>query len=87
MGSNGPRIHAMLCRWPMPAARPARRRRPPGGDRCLHARRWVQGGVPAVAGRAQFGAYRDYGRVVAIFAELAGFDPDSISAIPGLGIA
>ena len=32
-------------------------------------------------------AYRDYVARGRHFAELAGFDPDSISAIPGLGIA
>ncbi len=38
-------------------------------------------------GAPSFGAYRDYVARGRHFAELAGFDPDSISAIPGLGIA
>jgi len=37
-------------------------------------------------GAPSFGAYRDYVARGRHFAELAGFDPDSISAIPGLGI-
>ncbi|GAB3377535.1 UDP-N-acetylmuramoyl-L-alanine--D-glutamate ligase [Lysobacter fragariae] len=38
-------------------------------------------------GAPSFGPYRDYVARGRHFAELAGFDPDSISAIPGLGIA
>jgi UDP-N-acetylmuramoyl-L-alanine---L-glutamate ligase len=34
-----------------------------------------------------FGAYRDYVARGRHFAQLGGFDPDGISAIPGLGIA
>jgi len=38
-------------------------------------------------GAPSFGAYRDYTERGRHFAALAGFDPDGISAIPGLGIA
>ncbi len=52
------------------------------------APRWGQGGVVLLSpGAPSFGAYRDYVARGRHFAELAGFDPDSISAIPGLGIA
>ena len=46
-----------------------------------------QGGVVLLSpGAPSFGAYRDYVARGRHFAALAGFDPDSISAIPGLGI-
>jgi len=38
-------------------------------------------------GAPSFGPYRDYVARGRHFAQLAGFDPDAISAIPGLGIA
>jgi UDP-N-acetylmuramoylalanine--D-glutamate ligase len=38
-------------------------------------------------GAPSFGAYRDYTERGRHFARLAGFDPDAISAIPGLGVA
>lgn len=38
-------------------------------------------------GAPSFGPYRDFTQRGRHFAELAGFDPDSITAIPGLGIA
>ncbi|HBN54084.1 MAG TPA: UDP-N-acetylmuramoyl-L-alanine--D-glutamate ligase, partial [Stenotrophomonas sp.] len=48
----------------------------------------AQGGVVLLSpGAPSFGAYRDYVARGRHFAALAGFDPDSISAIPGLGIA
>jgi UDP-N-acetylmuramoylalanine--D-glutamate ligase len=37
-------------------------------------------------GAPSFGMYRDYVERGRHFAQLAGFDPDAISAIPGLGI-
>ena len=46
-----------------------------------------QGGVVLLSpGAPSFGAYKDYVARGRHFAELAGFDPDSISAIPGIGI-
>jgi UDP-N-acetylmuramoylalanine--D-glutamate ligase len=38
-------------------------------------------------GAPSFGPYRDYVERGRDFARLAGFDPEDISAIPGLGIA
>ena len=38
-------------------------------------------------GAPSFGPYRDYVARGRHFAALAGFDPDDISAIPGIGIA
>ncbi|UKE70710.1 UDP-N-acetylmuramoyl-L-alanine--D-glutamate ligase [Xanthomonas cerealis pv. cerealis] len=89
MGSNGPRIHALLA--PLAAA----------GGFGLHAAADLPaavalarealgegGGVVLLSpGAPSFGAYRDYVARGRHFAELAGFDQEAISAIPGLGIA
>ena len=88
MGANGPRIHDLLA--PVAA----------GGAFALsaaadleeavaNARATLQGGgvVLLSPGAPSFGAYRDYTERGRHFARLAGFDPDAISAIPGLGIA
>jgi UDP-N-acetylmuramoylalanine--D-glutamate ligase len=88
MGQNGPRIHDLLapfaagCGFALEAAddlahavRLARAALPPGGVVLLSP------GAPS------FGAYRDYTERGRHFARLAGFDPDAISAIPGLGVA
>ena len=88
MGQNGPKIHALLA---------------PVASEGGFALRAASGLVDAVAqatellggdgvlllspGAPSFGAYRDYVARGRHFAELGGFDPDSISAIPGLGIA
>lgn len=87
MGANGPRIHAQL----QPLARGggftleqasdladavARARAALGGD----------GVVLMSPGAPSFGAYRDYVARGRHFAQLAGFDPDAIVSIPGLGI-
>ena len=45
-----------------------------------------QGVVLLSPGAPSFGAYRDYTERGRHFATLAGFDPDAISTIPGLGI-
>ena len=88
MGANGPRINALLA----PLAE--------GGGFGLHAASdlphamelargalGTQGGVVLLSpGAPSFGAYKDYVARGRHFAELAGFDPDSISAIPGLGV-
>ena len=88
MGANGPRIHALLA--PLAAA---------GGfaleaaadlpDAVARARRLLggQGTVLLSPGAPSFGAYRDYVERGRHFAALAGFDPDTISTIPGLGVA
>ena len=89
MGSNGPRIHAMLQpladagRFGLHAASDL-----PEAMALARAALGAQGGVVLLSpGAPSFGAYRDYVARGRHFAVLAGFDPDSISAIPGLGIA
>lgn len=88
MGANGPRIHALL--QPLADA----------GRFGLHAARDLdeamaladaalghEGGVVLLSpGAPSYGVYRDYVARGRHFATLAGFDPDQISAIPGLGL-
>ncbi|MDR0183154.1 UDP-N-acetylmuramoyl-L-alanine--D-glutamate ligase [Lysobacter arvi] len=88
MGQNGPRIHALL----QPVA--ARAGFVLGeavdlADAMAQARAALGGeGVVLLSpGAPSFGAYRDYVARGRHFAELAGFDPDLISTIPGLGVA
>ncbi|KGM51028.1 UDP-N-acetylmuramoyl-L-alanyl-D-glutamate synthetase [Lysobacter concretionis Ko07 = DSM 16239] len=88
MGANGPRIHQLL--EPLAGA---------GGftlmaaadlaDAVVQARTALGGdGVILLSpGAPSFGPYRDYVARGRHFAQLGGFDPDSISAIPGLGVA
>ncbi|SDQ94942.1 UDP-N-acetylmuramoylalanine--D-glutamate ligase [Pseudoxanthomonas sp. CF385] len=86
MGANGPRIHALLA----PVARE-------GGfsliavetlpEATAAAREALgdDGVVLLSPGAPSFGQYRDYVARGRHFAELAGFDPDAITSIPGLG--
>ena len=89
MGANGPRIHALL----QPLADAGRFGLHAAGDldeavRLACAALGGQGGVVLMSpGAPSFGAYRDYVARGRHFAELAGFDPDQITAIPGIGIA
>ena len=89
MGANGPRIHALL----QPLADEGRFGLHAGGDlphavELARAALGAQGGVVLLSpGAPSFGAYRDYVARGRHFAALAGFDPDLISAIPGLGVA
>ncbi len=88
MGANGPRIHDLLA--PVVGE---------GGFTLLKvemlpeavaaARASLEGdGVVLFSpGAPSFGQYRDYVARGRHFAALAGFDPDDITAIPGLGIA
>nr|WP_283254772.1 UDP-N-acetylmuramoyl-L-alanine--D-glutamate ligase [Luteimonas galliterrae] len=88
MGQNGPRIHDLLSG----VARTA-------GFRLLHAEDLEQAVAQARAalagegvillspGAPSFGPYRDYTHRGRHFARLAGFDPDIIASIPGLGIS
>ena len=89
MGGNGPRIHALL--EPLAAqGRLALEAASDLADAVVRARRLLGdgGGVVLLSpGAPSFGAYRDYTERGRHFAALAGFDPDAISAIPGLGIA
>ncbi|WP_045727207.1 UDP-N-acetylmuramoyl-L-alanine--D-glutamate ligase [Xanthomonas sp. GPE 39] len=89
MGDNGPRIHALLATLAAEAgfglhaasnlAQALTLAREALGE---------AGGVVLLSpGAPSFGAYRDYVARGRHFAELAGFDPQAISAIAGLGIA
>jgi UDP-N-acetylmuramoylalanine--D-glutamate ligase len=87
-GQNGDRIHALLAplaaqgRFALSQARdldealPLARAALPGGGVIL-----LSPGAPS------FGLYREYVARGRRFAELAGFDPDAISGIAGMGIA
>jgi UDP-N-acetylmuramoylalanine--D-glutamate ligase len=88
MGQNGPKIHALLA----PLAREGGFALSAAADlaeamtqaaSALHG----EGVVLLSPGAPSFGAYQDYVARGRHFAQLAGFDPDTISAIPGLGIA
>lgn len=87
LGQNGPKIHALLA--PLAEA---------GGfalvdaadlpEAVTRARALLDGeGVVLLSpGAPSFGPYRDYTERGRHFAALAGFDPEAIAAIPGLGI-
>jgi UDP-N-acetylmuramoyl-L-alanine---L-glutamate ligase len=87
MGQNGPRIQALLA--PMAAAGMFRLSAANDlADAVAQARAMLagEGLVLLSPGAPSFGMYRDYVERGRHFAQLAGFDPDMISAIPGLGI-
>ncbi len=88
MGANGPRIHQLLA---APAAEGlfALEAASDLADAVARARRLLGGrGVVLLSpGAPSFGAYRDYTDRGRHFAGLAGFDPEHISTIQGLGIA
>ena len=88
MGANGPRIHELL----EPLAESADFHLASAADlpeAVTKARELLadDGVVLLSPGAPSFGQYRDYVARGRHFAELAGFDPDAISAIPGMGIA
>ena len=88
MGENGPRIQALLA----PVAAAGRFELQAAGtlDEAMEKARHQLGsnGVLLLSpGAPSFGPYRDYVARGRHFAALAGFDPDVISAIPGIGIA
>ncbi len=88
MGANGPRIHDLLA----PLAASGRFRLEAADDlesavKQAHGLLGNAGVILLSPGAPSFGAYRDYVARGRHFAELAGFDPDAISAIPGMGIA
>lgn len=88
MGANGPRINALL----QPLAQRGSLQLAAAddlADAMDRARALLDGaGVILLSpGAPSFGPYRDYVARGRHFAALAGFDPDSISAIAGLGIA
>ena len=88
MGGNGPRIHALLapiaaqCGFVLDAADDL-------ADAMRKGRVALGGeGVLLLSpGAPSFGPYRDYVARGRHFAELAGFDQDIISTIPGLGVS
>lgn len=87
MGANGPRIHALLA----PLAAEGKFKLEEAGDleSAISQARRLLGGAGVVLlspGAPSFGAYKDYVARGRHFAALAGFDPDAISAIPGIGI-
>src|SRR5690606_27701547 len=88
MGQNGPRINELLA----PVARTAGFVLEAATDLVEaigKARALLAGdGVILLSpGAPSFGPYSDYTERGRHFAELAGFDPQAISGIPGLGIA
>lgn len=88
MGANGPRIHELLA----PLAAEGKFKLEAAGDLesgVDQARRLLGGtGVILLSpGAPSFGVYKDYVARGRHFAAIAGFDPDTISAIPGIGIA
>ncbi|TKS53479.1 UDP-N-acetylmuramoyl-L-alanine--D-glutamate ligase [Luteimonas yindakuii] len=89
MGQNGPRIHDALRTAADEAGFALRQ----AGDlefAVAQAREVLaaDGGVLLLSpGAPSFGPYRDYAERGRHFACLGGFDPDAITAIPGLGIA
>ncbi|HEU0305947.1 MAG TPA: UDP-N-acetylmuramoyl-L-alanine--D-glutamate ligase, partial [Lysobacter sp.] len=88
MGQNGPRIFDLL----KPVAHEAGIALAAAADLAdamqqAKAALAGEGVVLLSPGAPSFGAYRDYVARGRHFAELAGFDPDGISAIPGLGIS
>ncbi|QNN48222.1 UDP-N-acetylmuramoyl-L-alanine--D-glutamate ligase [Thermomonas brevis] len=88
MGQNGPRIHALL----EPVAAQVGFALEAAGDLAeamAKARAALpDGGVVLLSpGAPSFGPYRNYVARGRHFAELAGFDPDAISGIKGMGIA
>lgn len=88
MGQNGPRIHALLVSvaadagFALLAANDL-------ADAMEKARTSLpDGGVVLLSpGAPSFGAYKDYVARGRHFAQLAGFDPEAISGIAGMGIA
>lgn len=88
MGANGPRIHALLADvaresgFALHAAVTL-----PEAVAAARALLDSEGVVLLSPGAPSFGQYKDYVARGRHFAELAGFDPDDITAIPGLGIA
>jgi len=88
MGQNGPRIHALLA----PLAAQYGLQLSAAADladamQLAKAALAGDGVVLLSPGAPSFGAYRDYVARGRHFADLAGFDPGTISAIPGLGVS
>ena len=87
LGQNGPKIHALLA----PVAAAAGFALAEAGDlgEAVATACALLGGDGVILlspGAPSFGAYRDYTERGRHFATLAGFDPETITTIPGLGI-
>jgi UDP-N-acetylmuramoylalanine--D-glutamate ligase len=88
MGANGPRIFELL----EPIAREAGFALQAADDlvdavRKAKSRLGCEGVLLLSPGAPSFGAYRDYTERGRHFASIAGFDPDAITSIAGLGVA
>lgn len=94
MGRNGPRIHALLAAVSEEGGFDLRHA-PDLAGAVAEARGALAAGSHGAAGGVMllspgapsYGAYRDFVERGRDFARLGGFDPDTITAIPGLGIA
>jgi UDP-N-acetylmuramoylalanine--D-glutamate ligase len=88
MGQNGPRIHAQLKALADEGLLLLRAANDMA-EAIAMARSTLAGGgtILLSPGAPSFGAYSDYAARGRDFAARAGFDPDAISRIPGLGIA
>ena len=87
LGQNGPKIHALLA--PMAAAAGFVLAEAGDLDEAVAHARGLLGGEGVVLlspGAPSFGRYRDYTERGRHFASLAGFDPETIATIPGLGV-
>ncbi|HYM85570.1 MAG TPA: UDP-N-acetylmuramoyl-L-alanine--D-glutamate ligase, partial [Pseudoxanthomonas sp.] len=87
MGANGARIHDLLA--PLASNGVLKLEAAEGLEAAVEKARSLLGdtGVLLLSpGAPSFGTYRDYVARGRHFAALAGFDPDTISAIPGIGI-
>jgi UDP-N-acetylmuramoylalanine--D-glutamate ligase len=87
LGQNGPKIHDLLA----PVAAQVGFALAEAADLAeavarARARLAGEGVVLLSPGAPSFGAYRDYTERGRHFAALAGFDPEAIATIPGLGI-
>jgi UDP-N-acetylmuramoylalanine--D-glutamate ligase len=88
MGQNGPRIHALL--EPITAAAGFSLHSANDLAEAMAKARAAlpEGGVVLLSpGAPSFGVYKDYVARGRHFAQLAGFDPETISGIAGMGIA
>ncbi len=88
MGANSPRIHELL--EPLAASAGFRLASAMDLPEAIGQARVLLAGTGVVLlspGAPSFGPYRDYVARGRHFARIAGFDPDAISGIPGIGIA
>jgi len=88
MGQNGPRIHASLQEMADAGALRLAAASDMAEAIALARAMLPDGGTILLSpGAPSFGTYADYAARGRDFAAQAGFDPDAISRIPGLGIA